>query len=64
MDPITKAVKGLKAEISSPVLRPFSAQKAFYFVTQGRRAPLRFALAPGFHISRFRRSAPLNTGRV
>ena len=31
----------------------------FLFCYQGRRAPLRFALAPGFHISRLRRSASL-----
>jgi len=29
-----------------------SGLQVFNSVTQGRRAPLRFALAPGFHISR------------
>src|SRR6185295_10862529 len=32
--------------------RPFRATQAFFSFTQGRRASLRFALAPGFHISR------------
>ena len=37
----------------------FSALQALLFAlaaTQGRRAPLRFALAPGFHIPRLWRS--------
>jgi len=45
-----------KCEISSRLLRSFRASPFVYARTQGRRASLRSALAPGYHISRLWRS--------
>jgi hypothetical protein len=46
------------------VFRPFRPYLLAYR-NQGRRAPLRFALAPGFHIPRLRREIrPLHWFRV
>ena len=47
-----KARQGLEGRNSSAVLCPFRAGMKFLTFYQGRRAPLRFALAPGFHILR------------
>src|SRR5678816_3806159 len=47
-----KAYAALKGRNSWCVFRPFRPRSRVVLVYQGRRAPLRFALAPGFHISR------------
>ena len=49
-----------KAEITRRLFRPFRPRSPFLGSNQGRRAPLRFALAPGYYIPRLWRysSAP------
>ena len=45
--------QGLKGRNKRHRIRPFErADSIIFLVYQGRRAPLRFALAPGYHIPR------------
>jgi hypothetical protein len=44
-----------RPKYAPPLLRPFRAGAPFLFGIQGRRASLRSALAPGYHIPRLRR---------
>src|ERR1700741_918626 len=53
-----KGQAALKGRNTAEVFRPFRPWCRFRIVNQGRRAPLRFALAPGFHTSRLWRSDP------
>jgi hypothetical protein len=53
-------MRALKVRNMIAVITLFQSFTVITFLIQGRRAPLRFALAPGFHISRlWRYTAPL-----
>jgi len=58
---VTRAreIKAWKAEIHRQGITPFQGWNLLLSVYQGRRAPLRFALAPGCHILRRWRSVPI-----
>ena len=47
-----KRGQGLKGRNNAARITPFQGSNGCCCIIQGRRVPLRFTLAPGFHISR------------